>query len=274
MPAVGFGVYGLGPNERTMDAVTAAIDAGYRLIDTASGYGNETEVGRAVRESGLERSAVFVTTKLKPADYGFDKALFAFDESMTKLGLGVIDLYLLHWPVPLEFERTVATWKACERLLAEGRIRAIGVSNFTPAHIDALLEQCEVVPAVNQIELHPYFVQLEHDLANRQLGIVTQAWAPMGGIDRYWAAHKRDVLSDPAITALAAKYDRTPAQIILRWHIQQGRSVIPKSQRPERIRENIAIFDFALESVDVDSISALDTGQRGGPDPEAVGINR
>lgn len=271
MPIVGLGVYQATEAE-AIAAVRDALDTGYGMIDTASGYNNEEQVGVGVRESGLDRDAVFITTKVKPTSYGYDEALGAFDTSMGKLGFDVLDLYLLHWPVPLDFDKTVAAWKACERLLAEGRTRAIGVCNFKPAHLDALIERTEIVPAVNQIELHPFFVQHDHDVAHARLGIVTQAWSPIGGIQRYWGdgATERDPLSHPTIAALAEKYGKTAAQVVLRWQIQLGHSVIPKSIKATRIRENIDIFDFSLTDDEVASISALDTGKRGGPDPETL----
>lgn len=271
MPMLGLGVYQSGKDE-TAGSVKAAIAEGYALIDTASGYRNEAEVGQGVRESGIDRSDLFVTTKLRPADYGPDAALRAFDASMAKLGFDVLDLYLLHWPVPLDFDNTVASWKVCERLLHEGRVRAIGVCNFTPAHLDMLIARSEIVPAVNQIELHPYFVQADHDTAHRRLGIVTQAWSPIGGIQRYWPGEaKKDPLSDPVVTALAEKYGKTPAQIVLRWQIELDHAVIPKSTHASRIRENADIFDFTLLPGEVAAISALNTGRRGGPDPEIQG---
>lgn len=271
MPYFGFGVFQSGKDE-TIAAVKDAISQGYGLIDTASGYNNEAEVGAAVRESGVDRSDIFVTTKLKPTSYGYDEALEAFDVSMNHLGFDVLDLYLLHWPVPLAFDKTVAAWKACERLLAEGRVRAIGVCNFKPAHLDALIAQSEIVPAVNQIELHPFFVQKDHDEAHARLGIITQAWSPIGGIQRYWGdgSASRDPLSHPVVTEIAAKYAKTPAQVILRWQLDLGHSAIPKSTNPDRIRANIDVFDFTLLPDEISAISALDTGQRGGPDPDTL----
>jgi diketogulonate reductase-like aldo/keto reductase len=271
MPMLGLGVFQSGQDE-TAAAVKTAIVDGYRLIDTASGYQNEAEVGQGVRESDVDRSDIFITTKLRPNHYGHDAALRAFDDSMSKLGFGVLDLYLLHWPVPRDFDNTVASWKICERLLHEGRVRAIGVCNFKPAHLDRLIERSDVVPAVNQIELHPYFVQSDHDTVHKRLGIVTQAWSPIGGIQRYWGDGKRkDPLGDSLVTELASKYGKTPAQIVLRWQIELGHSVIPKSVHANRIRENADIFDFTLQREEVAAISALDTGRRGGPDPEIQG---
>lgn len=271
MPMLGLGVSLSGKTE-TAGAVKRAIAEGYCLIDTASAYRNEAEVGQGLRESGRDRSEIFVITKLRSGDYGHDAALRAFDDSMSKLGFDVLDLYLLHWPVPRDFDNTVASWKICERLLDEGCVRAIGVCNFKPSHLDMLIARSDVVPAVNQIELHPYFVQAGHDAAHKRLGIVTQAWSPIGGIQRYWPGEeKKDPLSDPVVTDLAAKYSKTPAQIVLRWQVELGHSVIPKSVHANRIRENAAIFDFALHPGEVAAISALDTGRRGGPDPEILG---
>ena len=234
---------------------------------------NEREVGEGIRRSGVDRSEIFVTTKLWMSDYGYDKTLHAFDRSLRKLGLDHLDLYLLHWPVPMDFETTVASYKAAERLLAEGRVRAIGVCNFSPRHLEDLIARTEVVPAVNQVELHPFFIQEELREAHARLGIVTQAWSPIGGVKRYWVQDPnavQDPLVHPTVTGLAAKYGKTPAQIVLRWQIEHGNSAIPKSVRPERIAENIAIFDFALTKDEVAAIDALDVNGRGGPDPELV----
>lgn len=271
MPMLGLGVYQSSPEE-TAGAVRTAIDDGYGLIDTAALYKNEAEVGEGLRDCGVDRSELFVTTKLATADFGPDTAERAFDTSMKKLGLDVLDLYLLHWPIPRDFENTIASWRVCERMLAEGRVRAIGVCNFTPAHLDRLMAETDTVPAVNQIELHPYFVQADHDAAHRQHGIITQAWSPIGGIQRYWPGEeKKDPLSDPAIVEIASRHGKTPAQVILAWQIALGHSIIPKSVTPSRIRENADIFDIQLTDAEVTAISALDTGRRGGPDPETHG---
>jgi len=272
MPALGLGVYQSGLDE-TVAAVKTAIADGYRLIDTAAAYGNEVEVGQGIAQSGVDRSDLFVITKLWISDYGYDQTLHAFDRSMCKLGLDQLDLYLLHWPMPNEFERTLSAWKAAERLLAEGRTRAIGVCNFGPAHLDSLIAQTEVVPALNQVELHPFFVQKALTEAHRKLGIVTQAWSPIGGVNRYAAPEGQDAqdpLQHPVITALATKYGKTAAQIVLRWHVDHGFSAIPKSVRAARIAENFDVFDFTLTPDEVAAIDALDGGSSGGPNPEQV----
>ncbi|MGW0581077.1 aldo/keto reductase [Streptomyces sp. NPDC002920] len=270
MPALGLGVYQSSPQE-TAAAVSTAIGDGYRLIDTAAGYQNEKEVGDGIVRSGADRGELFVTTKLWTADYGYDSTLRAFDTSLTKLGLDYLDLYLLHWPKPSAFDATVASYKAAEKLLADGRVRAIGVCNHNPDHLQNLLDRTDVVPAVNQVELHPYFIQSEVREANARHGIVTQSWSPIGGVNVYMAADPNAVknpLRDPAVTELATRYGKTPAQVILRWHLEHGLSAIPKSVKAHRIAENIDLFDFALTPDDVAAIDALDTGVRGGPDPD------
>lgn len=272
MPALGLGVYQSAPDD-TISSVQRALACGYRLIDTAAAYGNEKEVGKGVTGSGIDRSEVFVTTKLWISDYGQDAALRAFDRSLRKLGLDYLDLYLLHWPVPSDFDATVASWKAAERLLSEGRVRAIGVCNFSPVHLDRLIERSDIVPAVNQVELHPFFAQASLAQVHRKLGIVTQAWSPIGGVKRYWAKAgepPQDPLQHPVVLELSRKHGKTPAQIILRWHIDHGYSAIPKSVRPERIAENFDIFDFTLSAQELADIDRLHSGDRGGPDPETV----
>ncbi len=269
MPALGLGVF-LSAPEETAEAVTTAIADGYRLIDTAAAYQNERQVGEGVRRSGIPRSEVFITTKLWASDYGAERTLRAFDISLRKLGLEYVDLYLLHWPIPSDFGATVEAYRACERLLAEGRVRAIGVSNFGPKHLEQLRELTAVVPAVNQVELHPFFAQRDLRDVHARLGIVTQAWSPIGGIFNLTPDAASRPLDHPAISTLAGKYGKTPAQIILRWHLEHGLSAIPKSVRPERIAENIDIFDFSLTPGEVAAIDRLDTGERGGPDPETV----
>jgi diketogulonate reductase-like aldo/keto reductase len=272
MPALGLGVF-QSPPDQTVTAVDAALADGYRLIDTAAAYGNEEAVGEAVRSSGVDRADVFVTTKLWISDYGYTEALHGANRSLRKLGMEYVDLFLLHHPLPTEFDRTIAAYKALEKLVADGKIRAIGVSNFSAEDLTKLMAQTNVVPAVNQIEVHPYFVQRELHEFHEGHGIVTQAWSPIGGVNVYWPGNEGRLtspLEHPAITVLAAKYGKTPAQIILRWHIEHGVSAIPKSVRPARIAENIDIFAFALTPDEVATIDALDTGVRGGPEPATV----
>jgi diketogulonate reductase-like aldo/keto reductase len=235
---------------------------------------NEQQVGEGVRSSGISREEIFVTTKLWITDYGYDQTLHAFDRSLRKLGFDFLDLYLLHWPVPSAFETTVNSYRAAMKLLAEGRVRAIGVCNFRANDLDKLIEQTGHVPAVNQVELHPFFNQGELRKADGKHGIITQAWSPIGGVKRYGAKASKegaqDPLSHPTVVLLAKNHGKTAAQIILRWQIELGTSPIPKSVRAGRITENIDIFDFALTSEEVQAINALDTGERGGPDPEQV----
>ena len=278
LPTLGFGVFQSPPAETTT-AVDAAIDVGFRMIDTAASYGNESEVGDAIRASGIDRRELFVQTKLWISDYGDESALRAYDVSLRKLGVDYVDLYLLHQPMPREWERTVAAYKALEKLLADRRVRAIGVSNFSAPLLEKLVERTEVVPAVNQVEVHPYFVQHTLRQIHERLGVATQAWSPLGGVNRYMpnrpnapASTKslKNPLTDPVVTELARKHGKTPAQIILRWHIQEGRSAIPKSVTRARIEENFDVFDVALTADEVASIDALDTNVRGGPDPEMI----
>ncbi len=276
MPALGLGVF-LAPAAETADTVTTAIGAGYRLIDTAAAYLNERAVGEGVRASGIGRDEVFITTKLWVKDFGYDAALAAFEASNDRLGLGHIDLWLLHWPLAGEFHRTVDAWRAAERLLAEGRVRAIGVSNFMPEHLERLRAETDVAPAVNQVELHPYFQQAGTRAANDRCGTITQSWAPIGGIfGRKPETTPEDVphpLAHPVINDIAGRHGKTPAQVIIRWHLEHGFSVIPKSVRPERIVANFDVFDFALSADDIARIDALDTGHRAGPDPSAFTVS-
>lgn len=269
MPALGLGVY-QSSTEETVSAVKAALFDGYRMIDTAAAYFNEEGVGQGLRDSEVPREDVFIQTKLWMSDYGYDRTLHAFDRSMRKLGLEYLDLYLLHWPVPQQFDKTVDTWKAVETILAEGRVRAIGICNASAADLRSLIERTDVTPAVNQVELHPYFAQPELQKANRDLGIITQAWSPIGGINRYYGDGSKDPLDDVTITGVARKYGKTSAQVILRWQIALGHSVIPKSVNTRRIHENGNIFDFALTPDEVATISGLNVDARGGPNPEAV----
>jgi diketogulonate reductase-like aldo/keto reductase len=272
MPAFGLGVY-QSPPAATVQAVEAAIADGYRLIDTAAAYFNEREVGQGIRQSGIPRAELFVQTKLWISDYGYERALRAFDASLHRLDMDYVDLYLLHWPMPSDFKATLASYRAAEKLLADGVTRAIGVCNFNPAHLGDLAARSRVVPAVNQIELHPFFTQQAVRDADARLGIVTQSWSPIGGVKRYHAADRntvQDPLRHQTILTIAGRHGKTPAQIVLRWHIEHGLSAIPKSVRPERIAENIDIFDFTLTPEEVAAIDALDTGLRGGPDPQVV----
>jgi diketogulonate reductase-like aldo/keto reductase len=272
LPALGFGVFRSAP-EDTVAAVESALALGYRLIDTAAAYLNEREVGEAIVRSGVARHDLLIQTKLWISDYGYDSGLRAFDTSLRKLGLDSVDLYLLHQPMPNEWERTVAAYQAAEKLLADGRVRAIGVCNFSAKHLQELIARSSVVPAVNQVEVHPYFVQRELREAHARLGITTQAWSPLGGVNVYMPRDPRapqNPLADPLIVALAARYGKTPAQIILRWHLQHGVSAIPKSVKPTRIAENFKVFGFALTPAEVAAIDALDTGVRGGPDPDVI----
>ena len=269
MPALGFGVFQT-PPEETRTAVAAALSTGYRHVDTAAGYGNERQVGEAVAASGIERADVFLETKIWISDYGYDQTLHGFDKSAGKLGVDQIDLLILHQALPSEFARTLEAYRALETLLADGKVRAIGVSNFMVGHLSALLEKATVVPAVNQIEVHPYFTQLEVQAFGGQHGILTQAWSPIGGITFYRDSGHRNALQDPVIGEIAKTHGKTPAQVMLRWHLQQGRSAIPKSTNPRRIAENFDVFDFQLTDEQLDAIDGLDTGQRGGPEPADI----
>jgi diketogulonate reductase-like aldo/keto reductase len=269
MPALGLGVFQTPPDE-TRDAVRAALDAGYRHIDTAAAYGNEREVGEAVRDSGVDRAEVFLETKIWINDYGYDETLRGFEKSAAKLGVDQIDLLILHQALPSAFDRTLEAYRALERLLADGRVRAIGVSNFMVDHLTQLLDTATVVPAVNQIEVHPYFQQREVQALGAEHGIVTQAWSPIGGITFYREGEHTSTLADPTIVGIAEAHAKSPAQVMLRWHLQQGRSVIPKSTKAHRIAENIDVFDFELTSDQLAAIDGLDTGKRGGPEPEAI----
>jgi 2,5-diketo-D-gluconate reductase A len=269
MPAIGLGVFQSAPEETTA-AVEAALATGYRHIDTAAAYGNEPEVGEGIRNSGVDRSDVFIETKVWVSDYGYDQTLHAFEKSAGKLGVDQIDLLILHQPVPSRFEKTIAAYKALETLLAEERVRAIGVSNFMPHHLEQLLAETDVIPAVNQIELHPYFTQPDVQAADAGHGILTQAWSPIGGITFYpgWGEDRRNVMEDPAIVTISQRHGKSPAQVMLRWHLQQGRSAIPKSTNPARIAENFDVFDFELKSGELTAINGLNTGVRNGPDPD------
>ncbi len=260
IPQLGLGVFQV-PSAETAQAVTTALEAGYRSIDTAKIYDNERGVGEAVRASGLAREELFLTTKLWNDEHGSDATLKALDDSLSRLGTDYVDLYLIHWPVPSQ-DRYVETWKAFEKIASDGRARAIGVSNFPQRHLQRLLDETGTVPAVNQVELHPDLAQSELRAFHAEHGIATEAWSPLaqGGL-----------LAAESLVALGEKYGKTPAQIILRWHLQIGNIVIPKSVTPERIRGNIDVFDFELADDDLAVIGELDAGKRLGPDPETFG---
>jgi 2,5-diketo-D-gluconate reductase A len=269
IPAVGFGVFQTPPDE-TVAAVETALATGYRHIDTAAAYLNERGVGEAIRRSGLDRSEIFIETKVWITDYGYDATLHAFDKSAGKLGIEQIDLLILHQALPGEFDLTLDAYRALEQLLADGKVRAIGVSNFMPEHLARLLAESSVVPAVNQIEVHPYFRQSELLAVGAEHGILSQAWSPIGGITFYRDGSHGSTLPDPTIGEIAAVHGKTPAQVMLRWHLQQGRQVIPKSVTPSRIAENFDVFDFELTGDQLAAIDALDTGVRGGPEPSRI----
>lgn len=270
MPQIGLGVFQSSP-EDTVKAVKAALETGYRHIDTAAAYGNERQVGEAIAASGLNRDEVFVETKVWVSDYGYDETLHAFDKASKKLGTDYIDLLILHQSMPHYFDKTVQAYKGLETLLADGKVRAIGVSNFMPKAVEDLLSQTEIVPAVNQIECHPYFSQPAVQKIDADNGILTQAWSPIGGITFYpgWGDQRRSVMDDPTLQKIAADHGKSAAQIMLAWHIAEGRSAIPKSVNPERIAQNFDVFDIELSADELSAIDALDTGVRNGPDPEA-----
>jgi diketogulonate reductase-like aldo/keto reductase len=258
------------PPDETRDAVAAALDTGYRHIDTAAAYGNEREVGDAIKASGLDRNEVFIETKIWISDYGYDETLHGFDKSAGKLGVEQIDLLILHQALPSAFDKTLEAYRALETLLSEGKVRAIGVSNFMVEHLDQLLDVAKVVPAVNQIELHPYFQQRDVQVANAAHSILTQAWSPIGGITFYRDGQHTSTLLDPTVRGLADAHSKSPAQVMLRWHLQEGRSVIPKSTKATRIAENFDVFDFDLSADELAAVDALDTNKRGGPEPDAI----
>lgn len=268
MPAVGYGVYQT-PPEETKSAVAEALRLGYRHIDTAAAYGNESGVGAAIRESGLARDEVFVETKIWISDYGYDETLHAFEKATGKLGLDTLDLLILHQPLTSEFTLTVQAYKALEKLYSEGKVRAIGVSNFMVEDLRELLAQTEVAPAVNQIEIHPYFQQRDVVAFGREHGIRPQAWSPIGGVVNYDGGDGSP-LRDHTIADIATAQDKTPAQVMLRWHVQNGVQVIPKSVRPARIAENFDVFDFSLDDDELAAIDALEKGVRSGPVPASI----
>ncbi|GAA2511608.1 aldo/keto reductase [Streptomyces gobitricini] len=261
MPQLGFGVWQV-PDDEAAKAVGTALEAGYRSIDTAAIYENEKGTGEAIAASGIARDELFVTTKLWNSEQGHDAALRAFDASLDRLGLDYVDLYLIHWPVPSK-DLYTDTYKAFEKIHADGRAKAIGVSNFLPEHLERLLGETSVVPVLNQIELHPQLQQAESRAFHDRHGIRTEAWSPLG--------QGRGLLEVPTIVAVARKHGRTPAQVVLRWHLQLGNIVIPKSVTPSRIQENIDVFDFELDADDLAALAALDEGKRLGPDPAVFG---
>jgi len=269
MPALGLGVFQSAPEE-TAAAVAAALEVGYRHIDTAAAYGNERQVGEGIHRSGIDRDDIFIETKVWVTDYGYDRTLHAFEKATGKLGVSTLDLLILHQPVPTRFDTTIGAYKGLETLLADGKVRAIGISNFMPTHLERLFGETGVVPAVNQVELHPYFAQPGVQKADAEHGILTQAWSPIGGITFYpgWGDQRRSVMEDPTIAEIASGYAKTPAQVMLRWHLQEGRSAIPKSVNAARIAENFDVFDFELSPEELARIDALDTGVRSGPDPD------
>ncbi|MET8288574.1 aldo/keto reductase [Streptomyces sp. NPDC005132] len=257
IPQLGFGTFQI-PPEETCETTLAALEAGYRHIDTAEMYGNEKEVGQAVRDSGLDRGDVFVTSKLDNGAHAHDDALQAFDRTMEELALDYLDLFLIHWPLPGKGD-FVETWKALEEIYRSGRVKAIGVSNFQPQHLRRLLEDSEVVPAVNQIEVHPYLTQADARAFGAEHDIATEAWSPIA---------QGKVLDDPTIKRIAERVGKTPAQVTLRWHLQRGDIVFPKSVTQKRIEENFDLFDFELGEGDIGEISALNRDERTGPDPD------
>ncbi len=262
MPQLGFGVWQV-PDDKAAAAVGTALREGYRSIDTAAIYGNEAGTGQALRASGIAREELFVTTKLWNRDQGYDSTLRAFDASLERLGLDYVDLYLIHWPLPSR-EKYLDTWRAFEKIHADGRARAIGVSNFQPAHLRRLLDSASVVPAVNQIELHPNLQQAGLRAVHAEHGIATEAWSPLG--------QGKGLLDNPVIASVAARHGVTPAQAVLRWHLQLGNLVIPKSVTPSRIAENIDVFGFELDEADLAALAGLDNGTRLGPDPDTFDL--
>jgi diketogulonate reductase-like aldo/keto reductase len=271
IPALGLGVF-QSPPEQTAAAVESALTQGYRLVDTAAAYFNEGQVGEGLRRSGVARADVFLETKIWISDYGYDATLHAFDKSAGKLGVDRVDLLLLHQPLPGRFDLTLDAYRALEKLLSDGKVRAIGVSNFMPDHLQRLLAETSVVPAVNQIELHPYFQQTALQRLHAEHGILTQAWSPIGGITSYYGGGK-SAFDDATLRALAQQHGKSPAQVMLRWHLQEGRSAIPKSTKPARIAENFDVFDFELSKDQLAAIDGLDTGMRRGPEPDSITLD-
>ena len=258
IPQLGFGVFQIDPDE-TKDATLAALEVGYRHIDTAQMYGNEKGVGEAIRESDIDRDEIFVTSKLNNGFHAHDDAISAFEGTLEALGLDRIDLFLIHWPLPGIDVDFVETWKALEEVYRDGRARSIGVSNFQPTHLRRVLQEGEIAPAVNQIEVHPYLTQDDVRAVNAEHGVATEAWSPIAqGL----------VLDNPVITGIASDHDKTPAQVVLRWHVQRGDIIFPKSVTRERVEENFDLFDFELSDQEVGFISALNKDERTGPNPD------
>jgi 2,5-diketo-D-gluconate reductase A len=260
IPQLGFGVYKI-PDAETADAVVSALDAGYRHIDTASFYENERGVGEGIRRSGLDRDDVFITTKVWWDQNGYDSTLRSFDASLDRLGFDTVDLFLIHWPAP-KHDKYVETWRALERIRDEGRARSIGVANFHVHHLERLARETDTVPAVNQVELHPWLPQNEVRAYGAEHGIVTEAWSPLA---------RGRILGDPTLDALAAKHGVSAAQVVIRWQLQLGNVVIPKSVSPERIRQNLDVFSFTLDDADLAAIATLASGERTGRDPDDLG---
>ncbi len=258
IPQLGFGVFQIDP-EDTAETVGTALDAGYRHIDTAQMYGNEAEVGQAIAASGIARDELWITTKCNNSHHGYDDAQAALDESLRKLGLDDVDLYLIHWPLPGK-DLYVQTWKGFEKALADGKTKNIGVSNFTEEHLERLAQETDTVPAVNQIELHPHMQQMAMRAYDQRKGIATEAWSPIG--------QGKGLLDAPELEGIATTHDKSTAQVVLRWHMQLGNIIFPKSVTPERIRENMEIFDFELSDEEMESIAGMDKAQRLGPDPD------
>jgi 2,5-diketo-D-gluconate reductase A len=258
IPQLGFGVFQIDPSD-TAETVQTAFDAGYRHIDTAQMYGNEAEVGEAIAKSGLSRDELWITTKCNNSNHGYDDAQSALDESLQKLGLDRVDLYLIHWPLPGK-DLYVDTWKGFEKAQSDGKARTIGVSNFQPHHLDRLLEETDTVPAVNQIELHPHMQQAGLRSYHERHGIRTEAWSPIG--------QGKGLLDAPELSEIAQAHDKRAAQVVLRWHIQLGNIIFPKSVTPERVRENMAIFDFELSDEEMQKIEGMEKAERIGPDPD------
>jgi 2,5-diketo-D-gluconate reductase A len=259
MPQLGLGVWQAKDGQEVETAVLSALKSGYRLIDTAAVYGNESGVGRAIAESGIPREEIFVTTKVWNADQGYDETMSAFDKSLERLGMDYVDLYLIHWPVPAK-DKYIDTWRALEKLYSNGKVRAIGVSNFTVEYLERLMDESTVTPAVNQIELHPLLSQKELRAFCDQHGIAVESYSPLGGTGG-------SLLDEPTLKTIGDRYGKSPAQVVLRWHIQNGLIVIPKSVTPERIAQNIDIFNFELSADDIATIDALNNNTRIGSDP-------